>query len=347
MADGHHWLLRERDEPAENLAETIIKKRGLRVPIPIRRLVEEIANLSEESWPYKDCDALAVDLATSNRPSVFLRADLPKRRKRFTLAHEYGHLNLAWHVGNLACNPTINEFSVEALQPAENRSDFAAKRRIREQEAEATRFASCLLIPETFIRPLVQSGDMGAVLMGLNAADTSCQAALMRLHQILQPGFVFAYSEGPGWEYLISPGTALPSGFNSLSPQDAKLTTESVESGTVELSDRRVIWYRLAEFEDHYLADDPRSTTEVLRAAIAATESQIDKHESLFKTINGIASGKLSQDRADTAEQALAILRQHFSARDDLKFIRTHPDFDLYLRRKAYERIERKKKKQK
>ena len=124
----------------------------------------------------------------------------------------------------------------------------------------------------------------------------------------------------------------MPNGF------DVRLMVRSSKDhGSLNLSGRHVCWFRLQDFESLELVHDSRTTAQLLRSAIAAYEANAVRREQLRQSINGVAGGVLSADRAETPGQALAILRHKFGNRPDYGGITTHPDFDLYLRRRAEE----------
>lgn len=323
---GVHWLLRKPTDPAHELATRIVEKNGIEVPIPIADLVARVADVSEEDWPYEQCDALVVGLGRFERPRIFLRRAVYGPRKLFTLAHEYGHVCMGWHIGQFACHPEPGESTeITPLNPGV-RARIAT---LVQQEDEATRFASTLLIPDGFVRPLVETGDMNLVLTELNRTRASCPAILMRLKDILQPGFRFAYPAGPSRKIFTSPGTAFPA--------------RPRESGTVRVAGQEVHWARFVDFSDPLPVEDVRTTSDLLRSAIAAAEADEGERLRLFRSIQGVAAGCLSKDRADTTNQALAILRQKFASLSEHNSVTQHTDFDLFMRRKACERIEKKR----
>jgi hypothetical protein len=120
---------------------------------------------------------------------------------------------------------------------------------------------------------------------------------------------------------------------------DKILRDRAFSFGEVRLSGRRVMWYQLATLVEFALLDDARTTTQILRDAIA-TEARPSQAESLFMQINGIASGMLSrQGRAQNESQALSVLEQRFRNDPEFQKMVGNPDFQLYLHRKAAQRI--------
>jgi hypothetical protein len=99
------------------------------------------------------------------------------------------------------------------------------------------------------------------------------------------------------------------------------------------------MWYRLVEQTDFVLPRDMRSTSQILRDSISGNVHLADSG-ALFMRINGIVGGMLSrQGRAQTEAQALAVLEHRFESDSELKTMLNQPDFRLYLKRKASERI--------
>ena len=102
------WAVRASMEPAANLAAMLVERLEIRPPFDIDKLVSEYADVFEENWPYHGCDAVVVRLFAS-RPTIYLRSGLRPRRRLFTLAHELGHIQMWWHVGDLGCEPNSEQ----------------------------------------------------------------------------------------------------------------------------------------------------------------------------------------------------------------------------------------------
>ncbi len=320
------------------LAETVVDRFGLTPPIDVETLAHKWADIEEQPWPMAGCDAVVVDLV-SDRPMIFVRTDVPRRRRLFTVAHELGHVLMAWHLGyaggRLVCSPSSDQFDVEPL-PRRGRDDSDRQRLAH--EGEATRFASYLLAPERYVQAAIATQDMGRVLSAIDETGMSMQAALIRLRASLLPGFAFSYADSDGSEAIISSsGTILPRWRSGLAINT--LRESAFDWGRKTIGGKMVRWFRLTDFKDVMAVADPRSTTELLRSAIRHSVDDTSTHLTVFQSMNGVAGGSLSSDRATSAEQALAILRHKFSFsnRPEYAVVRRHPDFELYLHRKAQE----------
>lgn len=289
------------------------------------------------TWPFA-CDALAVGL-DSARPSIFLRRNNQgARRRRFTLAHELGHVVLPWHVGLTACVPAVTSVDRDPTGP-EPAGRFLTQARIKEQEAEATRFAAALLVPRRFVEACADTGDLGDVARSLNQTRVSAIAAVLALSQQLLPGFCFLIDEDEeGLRPVTSSGTVMPP-WNGRRPLEARLRDSAYDFGEVHVSGRRVLWYQLASPAELLKAEDARGTTEILRDAVGSVTSAAES-PALVMRINGIVGGMLSKaERAQDEVQALSILEHRFEADQELSYLLGITDFRLYLSRKAAERV--------
>ncbi|MFG1953153.1 hypothetical protein [Micromonospora sp. NPDC048830] len=182
---------------------------------------------------------------------------------------------------------------------------------------------------------------MEVILGGLNRAEVSADAAFMRLRYLLQPGFVFTFKVGAERRMYTTPGTVVPTGFSQLDTRTRRRL--SVDSGVATVSDRRVEWFRLTDFEVFEPVPGSPSATNLLRSAIASYELDPMQRQKVLLSINGVVGGSLSAERAHTPQQALAILRHKFDGKPEYRDVVRHPDFDLYLRRKVEEWAQRRR----
>lgn len=242
-------------------------------------------------------------------------------RRRFTMAHELGHVILAWHIGRMACSP---------IQAAFDEG-------VTGEETEANRFAGALLVPRTF---LDDRSDLGDAVSSLDETRVSAAAAVLALACNLLPGFCFLVDEDEdGFRLISSSGTAVPGGTNR-KPQLAQLRKKAYESGEAVISGRRVFWFQFASQSDFFLSEDSRDTTAILRDCLASVVAPPDVAKLVLR-INGIVGGMLSkEERAQGEGQALAVLEQKFAADPELGGLMEMPDFQLYLKRKAASRVE-------
>ena len=261
---------------------------------------------------------------------MFIKAGLPRRRERFTIAHELGHVLLGWHVGKVVCRPSLGLDTSEGPDVLSSR--FRAFMTFRDLEKEATRFAGALLLPRAYLEAAAGSQDMTTILAALDATDMSAHAAIMSLRHHLAPGFVFHVDEA-GW--IESPSTRTPDG--GLDP--VKLRRAAHDRGRGTVSGRTVRWYQLVEFADLPDAEDGRTSRELLADLLQPLPMSPEGRSAAAKSIQGSAAGVLSNVTRRTPDQAYAMLREKLRARTDLRD--ADPALiDAYLTAKIHERYD-------
>lgn len=319
------WLLPPSNDPATRCAATVVDRFSLKPPVDVLALAESYCDIEYAAWPHA-CDAITIGLG-HGRPQVFLRKNHSgRRRQKFTIGHELGHVIIPWHLGLIECVP--------GRPPMETTSG-------RDQESEAHRFAGALLVPRSFIS---QHADdhVGSAVEALNKTEISAFAAVLSLARNLLPGFCFLVEENRGKPTLIkSSGTVTPP-LKAGQSQEAQFRAVAYDSGEAVVSDRRVLWFQFAAPVGFTLPDDERTTTQLLNDSIAQAEGK-RADRGLYTRINGIVGGLLSKaERAESAEAALSVLEYRFTtSHPELGHFMRLADFKTYLRRKALERVTR------
>lgn len=155
------------------------RRYSLHPPVDVEGIARKLADVSEKRFP-TDIDGLCLDLKVpGKRPKIWISARLHHVRRRFTLAHEIGHLIIPWHTGSI----------VDDLE-----APRVAKGRYKIMEAEANRFAAELLMPHEWVLSLADRCDHISKLFRTvhEVADVSFDAALFRTMKYGKPGFMVA-----------------------------------------------------------------------------------------------------------------------------------------------------------
>lgn len=130
----------------EGLVAAILKlEPELVLPVPIEELcvqldIEEIAELDTDGFE----GGLITDVSRS-KGIVLVNRAAPRKRRRFTIAHELGHFLMPSHVPNAEGRFLCSRKDMMSL--GANEGDRRAQ-----MEVEANRFASLLLIPPRHLR---------------------------------------------------------------------------------------------------------------------------------------------------------------------------------------------------
>jgi Zn-dependent peptidase ImmA (M78 family) len=166
--------------PEERLAARMVARFGLAPPIDVERIAATLATVTDKKIP-GGVDGLCRHLKVPDkRPQIWISQDLGPIRRRFTLAHEIGHIIIPWHMGTIVDD-------LDAPQTAE-------QGRYREMEAEANRFAAELLMPTAWIKKTIARTTHASRLMStiVQVAQVSYAAAQIRVLNLAPAGFVGA-----------------------------------------------------------------------------------------------------------------------------------------------------------
>jgi len=127
----------------ERLAARVIKRYKLRPPVDVKTLLEKYATVYFRHIPINNVDGISVDIKIPGKqPKVIVNADQPNTRMNFTMAHELGHVLIPWHMGTMADSLKYSAI----IHP-----DLLHEWGYKEQEGEANRFASELLMPREWV----------------------------------------------------------------------------------------------------------------------------------------------------------------------------------------------------
>nr|WP_233534888.1 ImmA/IrrE family metallo-endopeptidase [Streptomyces rochei] len=308
-------------------AKCLIDKLDLTPPIDIEELIHSKAELQWDEWPY-ECDA--VTFLDRARPLVVAHSGRPETRKRFTLGHELGHIELAWHTNTIECSPEFTN-----IEMAGNSIEIATL------EREANVFASHLLVPPAWLK-LATSGvahfneaQAKDVLTHLATAEVSATAGLIALARTMLPGHAFFI----GSSFSLSPGTPWP-GERPLSPS-ARRGYLSKAHSVIEIEHQgvRVTWAQMySPVEAPQLAEhDTRTSTQVLKEITARAMNEYDPH-SIIQSVSGVVGGVTKDiDRGWTAESIAAVVSQRISQNRKLAPLATDPEFGVFVVKKSAE----------
>lgn len=292
----------------------------------IRGLLKHYAELEEISIP-TDCDGLVIGLNQPevSRPHVVINSDKPPRRRRFSMAHELGHILIPGHVG------------IEVCYMAEGYSDSSSY-----DEAEAHAFASEALMPTRWLEEIVAaSSNAGEIFETAEVAEVSAAAAMLAINRVLPPGHIVTLmASGHVVEMaLSSPGTQAHQ-----PPEGEFLDRESIDPlaaahGAVMFSRRQIYWWVFDPENELTADDDERTASEVLREIVEQVfPDDRGRQQHALSSINGVAShAKVGFEQAKTPEEMLARLHGRLAGRSKHVPVMRHPLFETFLAKKARE----------
>jgi Zn-dependent peptidase ImmA (M78 family) len=174
------------ENPEINLARRVQQKFELGPPVDILAVVERYARVLIRPLPL-DIDGVSLNLKVPRKkPLIILNDRRPETRKRFTLAHELGHVLIPWHYGTIIDNVGAPTSGRDSLY--------------WELEGEANRFAAELLMPHGWLARVITTRQNPCEIVDLVArqANVSMDAAIIRTINALDPGYVYALVDGDG-----------------------------------------------------------------------------------------------------------------------------------------------------
>ena len=305
--------------PEITLARRLVARYNLEPPVDVAALIRRYADLHIERIPF-DVDGLCIDLKVpKKRPKVILNSNKSEVRQRFTLAHELGHLIIPWHVGNI----------IDQISDADEVDDFEYWM----LEAEANRFASEVLMPTEWVSrmSLSYTAPPDALREIRQKAQTSAQAASLKLIQCLPPNFVYSRTE----EGHIVASSKSPDTKADI-PQRGSWAAPDIypyASGYWVSGDHH--WWKLDAASAPTASDSSKSWREVLDVIIADIGVPPDEIRRFKGSFNGIVSNANSSARSRSRIDIynFAIQRIWSNATRDvfIKRVATHPLRDDFL----------------
>lgn len=171
-------------------ALNLYKKYSLSVPVDLQKILDE----KNIILIYKE-NPVGMDGLThlqESPPIIELNTEITfEPRRRFTLAHEIGHICIPWHTGITVCSLDDPSYKVQG------------QILINTQELEANTFASELLMPTSWIQynfNLIDFEMKELIKKVSSKAKTSIMATLYALENALPPGHVYLV-KNPAMEY--------------------------------------------------------------------------------------------------------------------------------------------------
>ncbi len=267
-----------------------------------------------------DVDGITADLKVpGKRPRVFVNTDRPERRRRFTLAHEYGHIRIPWHMGTI----------VDVADQEEGDSGNTGYWRMEE---EANRFASELLLPRIWLRELCETASAAAVHRAASErAEVSRAATAIALVEAAPPGWLYArIVDGEVRATRKSAGT-----ITDKIPWGMRVTDVELPPGAVKTAlsdyDCTHVWWQVEEEQPVPSRSTEREWRDLLDELLSVSGLQRDDQKQLAKRINGVlsaANSGLLTAEARTPQRLYAALITRFRQADlgaAFEAVKEHP----------------------
>ncbi|WP_374566176.1 ImmA/IrrE family metallo-endopeptidase [Ideonella sp.] len=291
-------------------------------------MLERYADVVDAGIPIAGVDGVCLNLKVpGKRPRVVINSANPPLRRRFTEAHELGHIVIPWHRGTI----------VDHLDPehVEAKDDYWLF------EEEANQFAAELLMPSDWLEGLLESTpDLSQCHKCLSEeCEVSALAAARRLSSVLPPNIVFIAEKNGEVEFSgRTPGTLakVPAWQSMFDPGVFRYATGHHTSVT---GTRRLHWWTLPD-KVAGVTTDPRPWREILDEMVTDIGVPPDDQKRFKMSVNGVvaaANSAMKQRGTHTAPAVIAACLQRFHDRNDLTGIAAHPSFMDFVSKRASE----------
>lgn len=312
--------------PEQRLANYVSRRWNLSPPVDIQALASELAKVSFEFLPTEHVDGLTLNIGKSGKPcEVIINLHSSERRRRFTLAHEVGHILIPWHVGDFFCHAEYSDTFHSELYWA--------------QEKEANRFASELLIPRAWLAKVIaDSSDVAAALEAASICDVSAHAMTLALADAMAPGHVVATTDVRNKVQIVqrSPGTYARMPYVGMDITGGVYQAPNVECFEVSWEPWKIHVWR---FHDHGVC--PTVVHEDSRNIFNRMAERHNLNYSQRQSAAGVVGAANSMHGPDTEVELFMILRQKFAYKEGLGTLLSDPEFEKWLWAKSQEVIAR------
>jgi Zn-dependent peptidase ImmA (M78 family) len=245
-------------------------------------LVEEYADVEHRPIPVPNVDGVSLHLKVKGRrPSIIVNSQIAPTRQRFTLAHEFGHVLIPWHIGTI-CSYSSVDTHVDGVDQV-----------YWDMEAEANRFAAELLMPQHWLKDLHEQKKNPAYTAktAVKLCGTSMQAIIIALNNSLPPGYVYASIDSTG--HVLNSSSSKGT-FASALRQGAYLDEsaqlrESEQCFEYEHRGVRHNWMSFEAEQDFEPNVDTRPWREVLDEILKET-SAVQRKANIKMSLNGIVA---------------------------------------------------------
>lgn len=324
--------------PEINLARRLATKYHLTPPFRVDTLAKHYARVEVLELPDDlDFDGATFDLKALGRlPTIIVNKGRPAPRRRFTIAHELGHVLIPWHVGSI----------LDEVVPSTGRSDTPYWM----LESEANRFASELLMPSSWTAEIFNKlRTPPAALEDIVAiAGVSRTAAAIALINSMPKGYVYAILDMNSRVTYSgrSPDTIANEPRQGTIVDRRRIYPMSDEQCDLKRGEDLFIWWHLPDEITLPDAIDAREWRLILNDIVSDLRIPVSNRAGFKQSVNGIfayANGR-AETRTAEAIYSAAVQRFHSNAQANIRFRRfvNHEHFPLFLRKRAEDLLAKK-----
>lgn len=309
--------------PVEKMAARLLDRHNLKPPYDLEALAVKYATVELHHFPL-EADGITIGIGGEEKPQIIINSNSPETRRKFTLAHELGHIIIPWHTGTI----------VSHLGKIETNAEY------REMESEANQFAAELLIPSNWIHEKERNFSCVEQLIKSILDDTraSRDAVLIKIFNTIELPIICAQLDGEGKiiDYYLSSRSPTSASLIGRSVDEEKIFSTSKLEESFELGDRS---YKAWVFSNNeFVETDPRTWREVLTQVLEETDSK-----ELLPSINAILPSKYNSNKDKTEAELCSLALQAYDGRGRFDKVLEHHLFPQYVIKRIKELIAKNK----
>ncbi len=305
------------------MAARLLNRHNLKPPFDLEALVANYASVEDYYFPFP-ADGITIGIGGENKPQILINSYAPETRRRFTLAHELGHIIIPWHTGTIVSHLDYVDANVE----------------YKEMESEANQFAAELLIPQDWLHHLSEEYSSLELFIRRVLEDTkvSRDAALIKIFNTVRTPAICAWIDSTGvlikdFRTNTAPSAASLHGKNLF---DQKIFSTASSEEVFSLGDRT---YKSWIFDNTGIEEiDPRPWREVLNQILDETG-----RADLLSSINAVLPSKYNSNKNKSEQELCSLAIQAYDGRDKFSDIVIHPLFPQYVVKRIKELIDKNK----
>ena len=301
--------------PVEKMARRVLAIRNLLPPFDLNALATEYGELEFLNLPY-GVDGITIGIGSANKPRILVNACAPITRRKFTLAHELGHIVIPWHTGTI----------ISHLNP--DQADAA----YMQMEGEANRFAAELLMPSDWLALKFECADsVEGYFRSVQAiAGTSREATFYKIFRSL-PGPIICVPVDNNSRILNgqrSPSApSLPAQGTSVSSR-CFLADNQYEA--FEIDGQRYASWTFVGRDIQEL--DPRPWREIYSKILDDTGMQAN-----LQSINAILASACNKTKTQSEHDTCGAVYRAFDNYERYEQVAKHPLFEQYVIKRVRE----------
>lgn len=313
--------------PEIKIAKRLAKKHGVKPPVDILALVAKFAEVEETVLPV-DADAISINLKNGDRkPQIFINRFSDDNRKRFTLAHELGHIVIPWHVGSIISHINGYQYFVDHVYA--------------QIEAEANRFASEILLPSEWLEKKVKYFNGSPIdftkRIAQKAKVSFLSTSISVLH-VLPSGYVFAVISEK--HLVVHSGRTIGTVAQPPEKNEKIKDIKNYYPGATEVDWENIgpltfVWWHYAGHKEMIQDYDEREWREVINTILNDIGVAGEDAKKLLQRMNGVIGGANSMNKQASPNDLYQILLQKFSSLPHLKSVAKHQDFKNFITKRV------------